>query len=169
MMTFILILFLTNPYLIFSFIQRPGRNPYYRWAVLPQIDNLDVCNSQTCLNTSHTICRKKDVISNDCKNFALLPMEFRNIQKFVLMHNGLRNRIVRSKNGYAKNMNYLVSNTYKQNLNKFGTFNWFECVVVINIQTIYISTGIKILPWWLIIGFTNVVFGKRMHVTLYVR
>lgn len=107
-MTYIHILLLTNFIKINSFIQRPRQNPNYRWTVLPEIDNLDVCNSKTCNNTPHTMCRKKNVVSSDCENFSILPMEFVNIQTFVLMHNGLRNRIVRSKHCNAKNMNYLV-------------------------------------------------------------
>lgn len=111
MLIFIPILLFYCPYSVHSYIQRPGQNPNYRWTVLPEVDNLDVCNSKTCLNTSHTMCRRKDAISSDCENFAMLPMEFGNIQKFVLIHNGLRNRIVRSKKSYAKNMNYLVRYT----------------------------------------------------------
>lgn len=91
-----------------SVIQRNSRNQNYRWTVLPEIDNLDVCNAQKCDNTPHTTCRRKNLISSVCKNFSMLPMNFRNIQKFVLMLNGLRNRIVRTRNYYVKNMNYLV-------------------------------------------------------------
>uniref|UniRef100_A0A336MEV8 CSON013938 protein n=1 Tax=Culicoides sonorensis TaxID=179676 RepID=A0A336MEV8_CULSO len=89
-------------------LKRPNRNPKYHWTVLPSTDSLDVCNNQICENNEiHTMCRVINRTSSDCGGFSMLPMDFKNQQKFVLMHNGLRNRIARTKKDFVMNMNYL--------------------------------------------------------------
>lgn len=90
-------------------------NREYRWTVLPQMENLDLCNKQICkvhnndsnkITRPHTLCYNQNYVANECRNFSMAQS---NIRNFVLGHNGLRNRVVKTGKNFVKNMNYVVT------------------------------------------------------------
>lgn len=83
---------------------------HYRWSVLPgDMSPRDACNQQVCRNGErHTVCPPYFTPAATCKDFKLLDMDFSTTRKFVMGHNGLRNRVAKMSGWFARNMNYIV-------------------------------------------------------------
>lgn len=83
----------------------------YQWSIFPPDIPLDkICANKTCRDGGrHTICKPRRQPAKNCEHFTLLKMDFNIRRRFVMSHNGLRNRVSKMSGWFATNMNYLVS------------------------------------------------------------
>lgn len=89
----------------------------YQWSLFPPEAKIDaICNHSVCRDgQNHTICQKRHRKDSNCKDFKFLQLDFKNRRRFVMSHNGLRNRISKMSGWFATNMNYVVSSNSKKN------------------------------------------------------
>lgn len=82
----------------------------YQWNMF-EIENIDLCNNNTCGNRIHTICYPSNYTpSKRCGVFEPLKIRTRHLHMGI---NGLRNKVARNMKYPASNMNYLVRKAFK--------------------------------------------------------